>query len=361
MYIIILILSIIKISYELDIDLRLYYDSQSYTVTTQAYIDNDYFYLIPICLGTPPQCFQVFYEINYTHLLINPIPQKYSHHFNYSLSTTSKNTTKIIDLYKSVSYSWNDNLTIETYNSNFDWLFGVFSLGLDSYFDGKFGFGRNYTNSSDIYNEKYSIVHKLFNKGIIKRKIFGHKFFNKRKYLRLYIGEINIDDFNNNKDYPKCFVANSSQALSKYSEEFNHLWSCTMKKITILNETVDINNKKDNTILYNYNITVNNSAVFSTFSNMVYGPYIQGEQLLNYLLSLPAAKECNKHKFQDSITLECSWNTEIYKFPTNYIQLDGVTLGMYSRNYFYKEYTLDGENYTYYGRFSFSSNNYFGK
>ena len=171
MYIIILILSIIKTCYELDIDLRLYYDSQSYTVTTQAYIDNDYFYLIPICLGTPPQCFQVFYEINYTHLLINPIPQKYSHHFNYSSSTTSKNTTQIIDLYKSVSYSWNDNLTIETYNSNFDWLFGVFNMGLDSYFDGKFGFGRNYTNSSDIYNEKFSIVHKLFNKGIIKKKI----------------------------------------------------------------------------------------------------------------------------------------------------------------------------------------------
>ncbi len=57
MYIIILILSIIKTCYELDIDLRLYYDSQSYTVTTQAYIDNDYFYLIPICLETPPQLF----------------------------------------------------------------------------------------------------------------------------------------------------------------------------------------------------------------------------------------------------------------------------------------------------------------
>ena len=59
---------------EIEIDLRLVRDSQSYTLDdSNFYMDNEYLYLIPLCVGTPPQCFNVFYEVNFTHLLLSTI------------------------------------------------------------------------------------------------------------------------------------------------------------------------------------------------------------------------------------------------------------------------------------------------
>ena len=63
-------LLLIKLSDEMEIDLRLSTIPQSYKLNSKFYIDNEYRYLIPLCLGTPPQCFNVFYEVNFTHLVI---------------------------------------------------------------------------------------------------------------------------------------------------------------------------------------------------------------------------------------------------------------------------------------------------
>ena len=150
------------------------------------------------------------------------------------------------------------------------------------FFDGQLGFGRNYSNSSEKYHEKYSFVNTMYNIGKIPKKMFGIKYFSDRKYIRLYIGEINLEEFNGNKKYPRCFVQQSITKLALQNEEFYHLWSCELKRITLY----DSEGKEHNNTLFEYNLSVNTSIVFSTVSNIISGPLQQGELLLSYQLIL---------------------------------------------------------------------------
>ena len=50
---------------------------------------------------------------------------------------------------------------------------------------------------------------------------------------------------------------------------------------------------------------------------------------------------------------------DIYQFPNIYFELDGVTLVLYPKNYFFKEYAMGNEEYVYKGRFQFGKNDFF--
>ena len=340
------------------IDLSLKRSSHAYTDEEdelKMYIDNDFLYLIPVCLGTPPQCFQVLYEVNFTHLLINQQFLNKKPRFHISQSSTAKNLSSYIEFDKVQSDAFNDNLYFDCFTSPFDWLYGTKILGVQSFYDGKFGFGRNYDNSSEKYHEKYSIVHKLYNLGKINKKIFGHKYFHDRKYVRLYIGEINLEEFNQNKNYPKCYVENTTKRLSTINDDFNHLWACDLKKVRI-------QIKKDNEISdepgYEIIPKINNSVVFSTVTNEISGPFEQGKQFIDFLLSYPTVNAtCKKHLYgreSDHLSIVCKWTSDIYQFPTIYFELEGVELTLHPKNYIYKEYDMTLEDFVYKGRFQFT-------
>ena len=107
--------------------------------------------------------------------------------------------------------------------------------------------------------------------------------FMKDSILGYILEKINLEEFNNNKEYPKCFVEKSSKQLSQYSEEFSHFWSCEIKRIIIYNEVEEESLvKTNNSILFEYNTTNNNSVLFSTVKNIVFGPLNQGQVLFNY-------------------------------------------------------------------------------
>lgn len=93
--------------------------------------------------------------------------------------------------------------------------------------------------------------------------------------------------------------------------------------------------------------------------NIVFGPLSQGQVLFNYLLSLPFTKGCHTTFYMERLNLCCSWKVDIYQFPNIYFELDGVTLVLYPKNYFYKEYAMGNEEYVYKGRFQFGKNDFF--
>ena len=356
------IIYLINISLNFSIDLRLLKAPLTQTFgkfESKFYIDNDYLYLIPICLGTPPQCFHVFYEVNFTHLLINPGANGDPERFHQNQSSTAINTNMNAQFYLVNSSSLNDVAYFDLYKINLDWLLGTKVYGIYSIFDGKMGFGRKYDNSTEKYHEKFSIIHYFYNAGKIKKKVFGHKYFHDRKYMRLYIGEIDLDEFNNNQKYPKCFVENATSQLIKFNEEFKHLWACELKKIVIY-ETSEKDDDKKNT-LFELIPNINNSVLFTTVFNAISGPLEQGNKLIDYLLSLPHAKDkCRKISlFSDHLNIICNWDVDIYKFPTITFFLNGVELVLYPQNLFYKKYQISLETYSYFGRFEFTPYNHF--
>lgn len=343
----------------LEIDLRLYKDSHSFKTKSNYYIDNYFLYLIPVCLGTPPQCFHIFYDVNFTHLLINPNMKKKTHYFDASQSSTVTQSSIEINFNTIKSTVFSDFLYLDLMKFEFAWLYGTEVLQMEAIYEGKMGFGRNYNNNTEKYHEKYSIVHKLYNSGKIKKKIFGHKYFHNRKYLRLYLGEINLNEFNNNKQYPKCFVEASSKKLAEIDEIFDHLWSCELKRLHIYNEDEE-KNPKSNPI-FEFSFPNNNSVLFSTVSNLITGPIDQGTVLIEFILSLPAAKnDCSKYSFHKKhISIRCKFNVDVFQFPKIYFELNGVTLILPPENLFHKEYAMDREKYVYKARFVFSPDYYF--
>ena len=145
MYIIIVcFLFLIRKTKEMEIDLRLVRDSQSYTLDdSNFYMDNEYLYLIPLCIGTPPQCFNVFYEVNFTHLLLSTIERYNVNRFVDSDSTTSKNSTIMLKFDKIKGFGWTDKIILESFESSFDWLYGIEIYGIENTEDGELGFGGN--------------------------------------------------------------------------------------------------------------------------------------------------------------------------------------------------------------------------
>ena len=352
---VIIISSLFILISSMQIDLRLYKDTHSMNYSSNFEIDNYFLYLIPICIGTPPQCFHVFYDVNYTHLLINPIPKNNSHHFMIKDSSTAENSAFPVNIYGDSSESINDKIIVEMNSFSFDWLYGVNVPKTEVIYDGKFGFGRNYDNSSDLYHEKYSLIHRLYNSGKIKRKIFRHKFFNNRKYMRLYFGEINLEELNNNQNYPKCYAKDTTEQLNQINKDLNHLWSCGLKSVKI----IDDSNEK--IVLFEYFPPDKNIVLFSTVSNIITGPIEQGEKLIDYLVSLPFAKGlCTKNKYhKDRINIRCDWKTDITQFPNIIFELNGVKLVLLSKDLFHKEYGFTQENYSFKGRFDFTPYNQF--
>ena len=87
--------------------------------------------------------FNVFYEVNFTHLVINPIIFHFNNiqRFNYKKSSTSQNTSTLLQFDRIKGYSWRDTLIIECFENSFDWIFGVRAFGTQAFFVGNLVLG----------------------------------------------------------------------------------------------------------------------------------------------------------------------------------------------------------------------------
>lgn len=333
----------------IEIDLQLQMVPKSLTVSTKYYADNDFYYFIPICLGTPLQCMNVLYETNFTHLIINPIPSEQSHHF------VMESSTSVTDLKKTVSPSElygdaiNDKLLISIYQFNFDFIHGHPSSTRFQSFDGVFGFGNEYDTLDKVYNNSFSVIKMLKEEGRIKNRLFGHKYFDDRRFIRLYIGEITdntfIEKFGDGKGYPKCDMKKSKKALKDINKHLEHLWSCSLNEITILTESpIEIDNSEG-------------YVIFSTGSNTISGPLSQGEIIIKEILKdSQLSEKCKEIYFNGGkLNLICAWSLDLYSFPKIQFSFSGVNLILDPTNLFYKEYDIKGENFVFKARFEFGS------
>ena len=351
------LLSLIVFTLTIDIDLRLLrvpktdYWTPDYIKT---YVDNDYYYLIPICLGTPGQCFNVLYETNFTHLIMNPNETDETFPYSTEESSTSTETEDKIAPFSFPGSVINDDIEFQLAIYNITFLQGeTFKDKRFQMLDGVFGFGRYYTKSNKAFRPDFSLVNALYEKGVIKRRLFGHKYVGEEKYMKLYIGEITdktyVQRFSAKENYPKCYCSSSSDKLSKTAgAEFGYLWSCEIEEISVTSGELDDKTVKKFKRSYS-------PVIFSVGSNVISGPLEEAQELIDLLISLsPEESKCKTVTFNgNKINIVCRWTLDVFKFPTIKFNLGTTELTLQAKNLFYKMYDIRGDVYIYKARFEF--------
>ena len=207
-------------------------NSSSLRCLIQASTESDYSSQTTanICLGTPPQCFNLLVQSNSFFLFVSSNEaksQESKNKFDYTKSSTVVRSTKEYRLkyYKDkiIGSEAQDILSIngETI-SRIRFLLAT-NTGNYKKEDGIIGLG--YNPSSD--EKKFSIIQQLFDNGKIPHKVFSQKYTNGYKGY-LTIGEIPkyiVEDY---LHYGRC------KALNKYKdgkEYKNNNWECSLDKI----------------------------------------------------------------------------------------------------------------------------------
>ena len=213
---------------------------------------------LPISIGTPPQQFEVLFDIGslVTWVANQGSDDKYkiNRHFNISSSSSFKDTG-IVHKIEYGTGSCEGRLAREQIK-----IFGVqvpmqFLLASKTDFnvtgiDGILGLGRDYLSFSET-----SLLDSLYNNKLIKKKQFSVKidFSNTSK---LYIGEAH-EDFSNDK-YAQGFCN-----LKEDESYYRFLWGCKLAYVMYGNNT----NFKENS----YKVGLN--AIFDTGTNYIFLPY----------------------------------------------------------------------------------------
>lgn len=359
---VIVFLLLFLLTKEIDIDLKLYRFSQSYSVYTDFYIDNDFFYYVPISLGTPFQDFNLLYDTSFPHIMVNPVKeflQKEKNKTHYFIKSNSSSLIEgqqlqILD-YTGTSVSDTGKIIDQVFTLN--WVHGQNVTGERSLFEGVFGLGMKYNNDSNsIYNLKYSLIDTLYSDKIIKKRIFGHKYFHDRKYMRLYLGEITDESFKG--DYPKCYSKHTSESLKKINPFLEYVWSCGLNSVSVV---IDNGKGKEEEVVID---NMNQNVVFSTGTNTITGPLEEGEKIINLILEKDYGKNCKKNTLMSGVvSLLCRWKTDIYDFPKIKFNIGersginkGIDLYLENNNIFFKEFEIAAERYIYRARFQFVPN-----
>ena len=340
----------------IELDLYLYTNSKSTSITSKRYIDNDFYYLIPICLGTPPQCVEVLYETNFTHLMMNPSPLvDLNDPFNTQKSSTFTAEQHVLAFLNIQGDIVHDKLQICLDTFDYSFLYNNYLTIKTRYkeFDGVFGFGKSYNDKDIFFNRTFSLVELLYQQKKIPSKIFGHRYFGDRNYLRLFIGEITDDDYidkyvKKKNTFPKCSCHEAGEILGKMSHnQLNQVWSCMLNKAIIFQEG-------NESVFYEVN-KINTPVIFSTGSNLIRGPLEYGKQIFEYILNLPQYKDkCKEITYgKNKLNIICSWTIDIYNFPKIKFDVGGTTLIAQPYNYLYKVYDSIGDKFVFKGRFEF--------
>jgi hypothetical protein len=278
----------------------------------------DYIYHVlrtEICIGVPPQCFNVAYDTGNPYLILglNNTYSKFTKGFNFTQSETFKSAA---NSFYALSYRYgiiqarevSDYLKLsDDLKSKFMLSFLVTWNTTEKYeFDGILGLGNYYPkrDEDNSFDERFSYIHNLFNNGLIKKKLFGHE-YKDRTHGYLYLGEIPSSMGYN---YYKCTVAPFIAYINK--------WHCESRSFALSN---------------GLNFTQFHSPLaFDTAYVDIRGPFYEANAILSGINDVSGEK-ChyiseeieNEHKY---IRLVCDYDLEIKNVPDVIFYLKGFEL-----------------------------------
>ena len=270
---------------------------------------------IELCIGSPSQCFKLAYDTGNPYLILGVQNTKaqFSKLFNTSISETFKSSA---NTFFSIPYRYgiiqarevSDFLKLpNNLQAKYMLSFMITWNTTEKYeFEGILGLGNNYPkrDEDNSFDERFSLVHNLYNNGVIKKKLFGHE-YTSRKNGYLYLGEIPPSL---GYDYYKCSVAPFIPYLNK--------WHCESRAIALSTGT-------------NYT-QFNSPYVFDTSYVDLRGPFYQCNSILSEIKEIFGEKcqyiseeidEENRY-----IKLVCDYDIDIGKTPDITFHLKGYEL-----------------------------------
>lgn len=256
------------------------------------------FITLPICIGTPNQCFNMLYANKQTFFLLcnTEVDRKADNKFDESQSKTyeqiEKRTYSLMSSDKTIkSKQVMDYIEFES-TSKFHWLL-ICEMNFDfEYFDGILGLA-----FKTVLGDEFSFLSHLYHQKIISSFDFGHYFLNPNA-VNIYFGEIPLGL----EQYNYCF-AKSTPAL------YCRTYRISMKTN---NETLFIDDKARD-------IIINIGAQYLQAS-------IEGKPLLDKYNDILDG-HCHMVN-KDSIYsfLECDSQANISIIPDVFIKMDDVTI-----------------------------------
>ena len=285
---------------------------------TQKLESHDYIYHIlrtEICIGIPPQCFNVAYDTGSTYLILGIVNtySKFKKNFNYSHSESFKSSTNsfyalpyrygVIQAREVADYLKMSNGLKSKYLISFLMSWNT----TEKYeFDGILGLGNYYPkrDEDNSFDERFSFIHNLYSNGLIKKKIFGHE-YKSRNEGYLYLGEVPPSIGYN---YFKCTVAPFIPYINK--------WHCESRAIAV--------SKGKNFTQFH------SPLAFDTGYVDVRGPFYEGNSILSEINDISKDK-CkfiseeieDEHRY---IKLVCDYDLDINKVPDIIFYLRGFEL-----------------------------------
>ena len=195
--------------------------------------------LMKLCLGSPPQCFNLVVLTNSFYLMIsNSNSQSNSQHFfNESQSNTLYKYSKFIELdyydQKIRGQEAIDKLTINGIEISKIYFLLINPSGKYRAYDGFIGLGY----MPNKHERKFSLIHQLFEKGKIAHKVFT-QYYNDNYNGVITIGEIPdyiVEDYIH---YGRCKALNKIRNGKEYK---NNNWECNIDFI-YYGDNNDMNN-----------------------------------------------------------------------------------------------------------------------
>ena len=203
--------------------------------------DSDSKTLMKVCLGSPPQCFNLVVQTNSFYLLVSDSKsqsQDSQHFFNESKSYTLNKYSHFIELdyygEKIIGQEAVDRLTINGQRiSKINFLL-INSSGKFRMYDGFIGLGY----MPNKQEKKFSLIQQLFERGKIPHKVFTQYYYDNYNGV-ITIGEIPdyiVDDYIH---YGRCKALNKIRNGKEYK---NNNWECYIDFIYYGNNINNMNN-----------------------------------------------------------------------------------------------------------------------
>ena len=254
MLLIITINSQIVIDFTIDKELspkeNKYFQSGNLRSTLDVETENEMEFktVLNACLGTPPQCFKLGVQTNTFYIWVRSSSSREKDPnvktFDISNSTTLQKNNQYFQrriFGRTVTgFEARDILTIngEEYSKiNFIILESTGSLlGMEGFI------GLGYTPNTD--ERKFSIIHQLFENGVIPHKVFTQKYFTEEKG-NLIIGKIPIYIIKDYIHYGRCAALDKVINGKRYK---NNNWECKIDDIYYGNDeknSLYLEKKKD--------------------------------------------------------------------------------------------------------------------
>lgn len=228
---------------------------------------------LAICLGTPPQCFDLAYDTGSYFIWVpdESLEIFYQKYFNPDNSSTfldelievSSNETDD----KIIGYEAIDTLSLNPKNPHNRYFFN-FVIAQSFYYsptkaDGNLGLARNYTHPIESVGDnsnikRFSFMEMLNSLGLISRNIFYHR-YTSQDAGELFFGEELALKSNENLFTCKCSYKN------ELPQRFNDFWNCQINKMILENIETEFEDSY---------------AIFSTAEEYIIAPFRIGVKIM---------------------------------------------------------------------------------